>query len=121
MYDAYAGALGNPASLPKYLPQPEPASLAARASPQAAVAGAAYEALMRLYPSQKDLLDAELLKYCEGVPVVALQPSLAYGAYVADAELKQRASDPLSNITVTYASYTPPAGVNVGAQYSVSA
>ena len=121
MYDAYAGALGNPASLPKYLPQLEPASLAARASPQAAVAGAAYEALMRLYPSQKDLLDAELLKYCEGVPVVALQPSLAYGAYVADAELKQRASDPLSNITVPYASYTPPAGVNVGAQYSVSA
>ena len=83
MYDSYAGALGNPPDLPKYLPQLEPASLAARASPKAAVAGAAYEALLHLYPKQKALLDAELLRFCDGAAgplgLVGLQPSLVYG------------------------------------------
>ena len=83
MYDAYAGALGNPATLPKYLPQLEPAGLAAQASPKAAVAGAAYEALLHLYPKQKALLDAELLRFCDGAKgvlgLVGLQPSLVYG------------------------------------------
>ena len=119
LYDAYAGALGNPPALPKYLPQLEAAPLAARASPQAAIAGAAYEALLRLYPKQKAALDAELRKFCAGVPLVALQPSLQFGAFVADAQLRQRASDPVSRIAVPFAQYTPPAGVNVGAQYQV--
>ena len=66
MYDAYAGARGNPADLPKYLPQLEPASVAAQASPKAAVAGAAYEALLHLYPMQKAFLDAKLLSFCDG-------------------------------------------------------
>ena len=83
MYDAYAGALGNPADLPKYLPQLEPSSLAARASPKAAVAGAAYESLLHLYPKQKAVLDAELLRFCDGargpLGLVGLQPSLVYG------------------------------------------
>lgn len=86
MYDAYAGALGNPANLPKYLPQLEPASLAATASPKAAVAGAAYESLLHLYPKQKPLLDAQLLRFCDGAKgplgLVALQPSLVYGERV---------------------------------------
>ena len=66
MYDAYAGALGNPADLPKYLPQLQPAPLAAKASPKAAVAGAAYESLLHLYPKQKTVLDAKLLNFCDG-------------------------------------------------------
>ena len=166
MYDAYAGALGNPATLPKYLPQLEPAGLAAQASPKAAVAGAAYEALLHLYPKQKALLDAELLRFCDGAKgvlgLVGLQPSLVYGkreerergggfitffnktnnnkhsvslappppsdfrlkkkktsgAYVANSLLLQRSSDPLTNIAVPYASYTPPAA-NPGYQYQV--
>ena len=121
MYDAYAGALGNPASLPKYLPQLEPAPLAAKASPKAAVAGAAYESFLRLYPGQKALLDAQLLSFCDGAKgplgLVVLQPSLVYGAYVANSLLLQRAGDPIDNIAVPYASYTPPAGVNVGHWY----
>ena len=121
MYDAYAGALGNPAYLPKYLPQLEPAPLAAKASPKATVAGAAYESLLRLYPRQKALLDAQLLSFCDGangpLGLVALQPSLVYGAYVANSLLLQRAGDPIGNIAVPYASYTPPAGVNVGHWY----
>ena len=117
MYDAYPGALGNPASLPKYLPQLEPAPLAAKASPKATVAGAAYESLLRLYPGQKALLDAQMLSFCDGAKgplgLVALQPSLVCGAYIANSLLLQRAGDPIDNIAVPYASYTPPAGVNV--------
>ena len=83
IYDAYAGALGNPADLPRYLPQLEPASLAAKASPKAAIAGAAYEALLHLYPKQKAALDAELLRFCDGargpLGLIGLQPSLVYG------------------------------------------
>lgn len=122
MYDAYAGALGNPATLPKYLPQLEPAPLAAKASPQAAVAGAAYEALLNLYPKQKALLDAELLDFCNGAKgalgLALQQPSLVYGAYVANAVLLQRAGDPISNIVVPYSQFAAPP-VPAGYSYQV--
>ncbi|WP_416672658.1 hypothetical protein [Egbenema bharatensis] len=54
MYDAYAGAVGNPVhpvNLSPYLPNlpaPQPG-----ASPEAAIAAAAYTTLTSLFPSQK--------------------------------------------------------------------
>lgn len=54
MYDAYARVRGNPSDLPPYLPELPPAP--ADASPQAAVAAAAYETLKSLFPSQTAFL-----------------------------------------------------------------
>ncbi len=58
MYDAYAGVRGNPSDLPPYLPGLPPAP--DNASPQAAVAAAAYETLKSLFPSQTAFFDSKL-------------------------------------------------------------
>jgi hypothetical protein len=54
MYDAFAGASGNPADLPAYL-TPGPV---AGASKGVAVAAAAYTALSELFPSQELFFDS---------------------------------------------------------------
>ena len=53
MYDAHAGARGNPAGLPAYLPGLPPAG---GASPEAAVAGAAHRTMSVLYHDNKPIL-----------------------------------------------------------------
>jgi hypothetical protein len=90
MYDAYAAVKGNPANLPPYLPglPPVPSS----ASPQAAVAAAAYETLRTLFPSQTTFFDAKLAEL--GNPA---DPGHEFGLQVAQAILADRASDPSDN------------------------
>jgi hypothetical protein len=87
MYDAYAGVRGNPPELPAYLPGLPPAP--AGASPQAAVAAAAYTTLSDLYKKQAALFDAALAQH--GNPG---DPGHAYGVAVAQALLAERTGDP---------------------------
>ncbi|HSK04236.1 MAG TPA: hypothetical protein VK932_23445 [Kofleriaceae bacterium] len=86
MYDAYVAA-AKPAGLAPYLPG-LPAAPAATSAPQA-VAGAAHAALMKLYPSQRELFDRKLAE--AGVPG---GPGLQFGRQVAAALLEDRARDP---------------------------
>jgi len=90
MYDAYAGVRGNPSDLPPYLPGLPPAL--ADASPQAAVAAAAYETLKSLFPSQTAFFDSKLAEL--GNPS---DPGHGFGVQVAMAILADRASDPGAN------------------------
>ena len=87
MYDAYAGARGNPAELPPYMPGLPPAP--AGASPQAAVAAAAHTALSALFSQQAAFFDAKLAQH--GDPG---DPGHGYGVTVARALLTDRAGDP---------------------------
>ncbi len=90
MYDAHAGALGNPAGLPAYLaglPTPAPGSSAA-----AAVAAAAHALLSLLYPRQRTEFDADLANAALSGPGVA--EGLAFGAQVADRLWADRVNDP---------------------------
>ena len=90
MYDAYAGVRGNPSDLPPYLPGLPPAP--DNASPQAAVAAAAYETLKSLFPSQTAFFDSKLAEL--GNPS---NPAHGFGVQVAQAILADRASDPGAN------------------------
>ncbi|GAB4233252.1 MAG: hypothetical protein Kow00121_61310 [Elainellaceae cyanobacterium] len=93
MYDAYAGAKGNPTlpvDLSPYLPGlPAPKPNAAAA---AAVAAAAHATLASLFPSQKAFFD---LKYSQ-TPLQGgdIQAGYEYGLEVAKQILKQRRFDP---------------------------
>lgn len=91
MYDAYAGAVGNPAHLPPYLPG-LPAPMAG-ASAAAAVAGAAFITLSQLYPSQapffKALMDAQMTLQAPGQ-----EEGFAFGQMVGSQLLADRANDP---------------------------
>jgi vanadium chloroperoxidase len=87
MYDAYARVRGNPSDLPPYLPELPPAP--ADASPQAAVAAAAYETLKSLFPSQTAFFDSKLAEL--GNPS---NPGHEFGVQVAQAILANRANDP---------------------------
>jgi hypothetical protein len=92
MYDAFAGARGNPSDLPHYLP-----GLPARppnVSEDEAVAGAAYTALSRLYPSQQAFFDLVL-----GLAGSSPTASHEYGFTVARAILSDRAGDPGAEAT----------------------
>lgn len=88
MYDAYAGAINDPATLPPYLglpPQPG-------ASPAAAVAAAAHATLSALFPSQKAFFDLEHQQ--AGIQGPGLQLGHALGLAVAQALLLERKGDP---------------------------
>jgi hypothetical protein len=87
MYDAYAGVVNTPSTLPLYLSglsSPSPG-----ASPDAAIAAAAHGALSKLFPSQKPFFDLAL----SGVGNPA-DPGHGFGTGVAEAILADRASDP---------------------------
>src|SRR6187402_1344792 len=58
MYDAYAGVINTPASLPRYINNPP--SPGGSASPDAAVAAAAHRTLTKLFPSQTPFFDSIL-------------------------------------------------------------
>lgn len=91
-YDAFAGASGNPANLPPYLPglPPTPAG----ASPNAAVAAAAHTTLSALFPSQTPFFDAKRASApVSGTPAQVAAGS-AYGTTVAQALLADRSGDP---------------------------
>ena len=90
MYDAYAGAIKDPAKLPPYLLNlPVPA---AGASPDAAVAAAAHATLSKLYPTQKAFFD---LKHAQaGLQGSGLNQGNDFGLLVAQKLLEERKNDP---------------------------
>lgn len=96
IYDAYAGVKNDPANLPPYLNNLPVAP--AGASPQDAVAGAAFQSLTKLFPSQSAFFDSELQKHGN-------QGSAGhnFGVIVADAIFKDRQNDPPGGLGV----YTP--------------
>ncbi len=87
MYDAYAGVVNDAVNLPRYLAAPP--SPPAGASPDAAVAAAAYTTLSSLFPSQKPSLDAALAAFPD-----TSDPGFTFGFNVAQAILADRAGDP---------------------------
>jgi vanadium chloroperoxidase len=90
MYDAYAGAVNTPATLPLYLSGltlPAPG-----ASAPAAVAAAAYATLNALFPSQNAFFTMKLAQAGLSGPGVA--DGHAFGLQVAAAILADRGMDP---------------------------
>lgn len=86
MYDAYAGVKKDPANFPPYLTSaPAPAG----STEAGVVAGAAYTALLALFPSMKTYFDTQL-SLAGGV----LNPGYDYGHTVALAILNDRKGDP---------------------------
>jgi membrane-associated phospholipid phosphatase len=90
MYDAYARALQNPTDLPAYLTNLPPAKQGA--SPEAAVAAAAYGTLLALFPSQKALFDSKLAQ--APLSLSGVDEGLEFGRIVAQEILKDRKNDP---------------------------
>ncbi len=91
MYDAFAGASGNPANLPAYLPNLPAAK--PNASKDAAVAAAAHATLSALFPSQAASFD--VARSTAGLPSGAeADDGRAFGSAVAKAILKDRGGDP---------------------------
>ena len=94
MYDAFAGASGNPPGLPPYLPGLPPAG--ANASVDAAVAAAAHATLSALFPSQEPFFD--LIYDPTYSPVGVAGPGLKkgrdFGLLVAQQLLAARQNDP---------------------------
>lgn len=90
MYDAYAGVVKKPATLPPYLPGLSVADPVSSAD--AAVAAAAHATLSALYPSQKPFFDAKHLQ--AGLIGVGLVEGHAFGLTVAQRLLADRAADP---------------------------
>lgn len=91
MYDAYAGALGNPGQLPPYLELP---SAPAKVSPDAAVAGAAHAMLAALFPSQKRFFEAKHAQAGLSGTASGLNDGNAFGVMVAQRLLEERRNDP---------------------------
>jgi vanadium chloroperoxidase len=89
MYDAFAGASNNPATLPSYLPNL--GSAGSGASIDAAIAAAAHATLSKLFPSQRPFFDLQLAQ--AGVPGAA-DPGHQFGQTVAELMLADRANDP---------------------------
>lgn len=90
MYDAYAGVVKKPATLPPYLPGlPMPA---ASASANAAVAAAAHATLSFLYPSQKVFFDQKHIG--AGLMGAGIAEGHAFGLIVAAKILADRQGDP---------------------------
>jgi vanadium chloroperoxidase len=91
MYDAHAGAVNNPITLPRYLSPPISPAVGT-ASPAAAVAAAAHACLTKLYPRQKAHFDAAHA----GSQLVGsgISQGHAFGLAVAQAILADRKDDP---------------------------
>ena len=90
MYDAYAGVIANPATLPPYLPGlPAPV---AGSSADAAVAAAAHATLSKLFPSQKAFFDTRHAQ--AGLSGPGINTGHDFGMTAAQALLADRAADP---------------------------
>lgn len=105
MYDAHAGVVNNPASLPRYLTAPP--SPASGANAAAAVAAAAHACLSALYPRQKPHFDAA--HGAVGLNGAGLAQGHAFGLAVAAAILADRTADPSASDN-GYASSMHPCG-----------
>ncbi len=91
MYEAYARARNNPATLPVFYPQLNIASKPS-ASPRAAVSAAGSAMLMKLFPSQKDYFLQQLHAAPQGGGDAAAGVGL--GQAVANAIWQLRKNDP---------------------------
>lgn len=90
MYDAYAGAINNPANFPLYL---NGLNLpVAGASPSAAIAAAAHAVLSSLFPSQKVFLDEQHAKSPVNGPLI--REGHLFGLQVSCKLLELRKDDP---------------------------
>lgn len=87
MYDAYAGVANIPATLPPYLSGLPPAPVGA--SRLAAAAGAAFETLVSLFPTQRDSFDQALTTFGD-----VDNAGHDYGRRVGQAMLADRKDDP---------------------------
>jgi hypothetical protein len=101
--DAVNAIDGTPARFVHLAPAPD-------ASPNAAVAGAAYRVLSYLYPAQQASLDQELTSALQNVPDgQARTDGLALGKAAGDGMIALRANDGSTN----YVDYTPGSGPGV--------
>ena len=91
MYDAHAGAVNNPVSLPRYLSLPASPAIGT-ASAAAAVAAAAHACLTKLYPRQKAHFDAA--HAAAGLSGPGIPQGHVFGLAVAQAILADRKDDP---------------------------
>lgn len=103
MYDAHAGAVGTPATLPPYLPGLPAAGVGA--SPAEAVAYAAHATLTALFPRQKAFFDERL--HASGASVPGASAGKTFGLLVAQAILKDRGADPSAAAVGYIASNAP--------------
>src|SRR5882724_3994634 len=87
MYDAYAGVANTPATLPPYLSGLP--SVPAGATQPAATAGAAYETLATLFPTQRESFDQALTSFGD-----VDNAGHEYGRKVGQAMLADRRDDP---------------------------
>lgn len=87
MYDAYAGVANTPGTLPSYLGGLPP--VPAGATRLAAAAGAAYETLVSLFPTQRDSFDQALTTFGD-----VDNAGHDYGRKVGQAMLADRKDDP---------------------------
>lgn len=90
MYDAHAGAMNNPTTLPRYINTP--ASPAGSVDPASAVAAAAHACLSALYPRQKAHFDAAH-RAAGLVGGSASASGYTFGLAVAQAHLNDRKDD----------------------------
>jgi hypothetical protein len=92
MYDAFAGASGNPSGLTPYLTPKPTATTGTAPSVDAAVAAAAHATLSELFPSQKPFFD---LKHAQaGLKEPGLKKGHRFGLKVARNILADRKDDP---------------------------
>ena len=92
------------------------------------MAGAAFQTLAALYPAQVADLRLAFDAFFKAHPDLALKAAAAgsgsldwsggaagaaWGAYVGNALLRQRAADPVANIVVPFVAYTPPSPPSV--------
>ena len=103
MYDAHAGVVNKPATLPRYLAAPP--SPASGASAAAAVAAAAHACLAALYPRQKPHFDAALEE--AGLAEPGLDEGKSFGLLVATAHLHDRGGDPSAHAAGYFPSDAP--------------
>ncbi len=104
MYDAHAGAVNNPATLPRYLNAPA-SKPAGSTDAAAAVAAAAHFTLTALFPRQKPHFDTALQAINLAGPDLA--GSFAFGRAVAAAVLSDRQADPSASANGYAASNAP--------------
>jgi len=101
MYEAYAGAQGNPSGMPPYLTDattpPAPAKpMPGTASRETAAAAAARKTLLELHPSLTAMIEQKYLEFENALPpeVLFRAEGVAYGEAVAAAILLDRGNDP---------------------------
>jgi hypothetical protein len=103
MYDAHAGASGNPSDLPPYLKTLPSAGAASAAE---ATAYAAYTTLVALFPRQKAFFDEKLKD--SGSMVTGSSPGKTFGECVGNAILVDRQRDPNAGAAGHILSKQPP-------------